>query len=332
MLVSAGAQADTLLSPFDISGAFTPVDVAVHVSGTRAYVSSSGGTPSGSIAEIDTATGAVVSLLSFPYGGISRLAASPDGQWLYVLSTAVNTVEAYSTNWPNPALPPSSPLHQASIGLTNTPYDVAFDPSGSLAFVSISAGSVDVVSVLLQTVQANVSVSGSLRGITAVNVPSRGLQVYVAIASSFTPKLAAIDWPAGTVRTIALSGASPLFPAANAAASKLYVSTGAGRVFSINTATDAVTSITGVGQNLGNLCVTVTPWGERVYLADTTSTGSIWSVRRIDATTDTVMTPVSGVSKNPQSVAALPNGTEVFAAATKPSPAISRLDVIQTSP
>jgi DNA-binding beta-propeller fold protein YncE len=352
LTASAGARADTLGLPIDLPGTLTPNDVTMHVSGKRAYATGNGGQASpcpigtecppqtlGYLSVINTVTYNLLGSLNVESPG--RLASSPDGQWLYVINTAARTLEVYKTLWPDPALAPASPQYQKSIPLSLEPFDVTFSPDSQWAFVTSTSGVVDVIDVASHTRQSpSISVGGDLRGVAAVNVPNRGLQVYIAIADTFPQRIAVIDRPFSSwqVRTVPLpvsfqASTTTLFPAANAAGSKVFLTTPGSRVVVIQTSNDSVSYIDGVGQNLVGIDVTVTAWGERVYVSDLTSVfipnvGTRWQVHKLDANSHAFLGSIPFAGKHPGALEAAPNGTSVYVTATSPSPTYSRLERI----
>jgi DNA-binding beta-propeller fold protein YncE len=137
-----------------------PVSIAIHPSGTFAYVTNSG-TNSVSAFTLDPATGALAEIPSSPIsvlGGPNSLAVEPTGKFAYVASLTAGTISVLSIDQ-STGLPAVNDTVQLTAG--SGPRSVAVDPSGMFLFVTLSVANQVAAFRINPATGALTAVSGS---------------------------------------------------------------------------------------------------------------------------------------------------------------------------
>ena len=193
------------------SGA-SPVGVAANSSGTRLYVSDSGGT----VAVIDTTTNEVVTRIYDTGGG--HIAVNPSGTRLYVTSSEALSesgtvvVVDTETNTVVARIP--------SVGIW--PTGIVISPDGRRAYVaSIRSPSIAVIDTATNLVAATIRVDG---GTSSIIMDAWGYRLYATLPLQYgAGRVVVIDPATGTVEGYVKVGEGPIAIALNPAASRAYV-------------------------------------------------------------------------------------------------------------
>ena len=251
---------------------FGPSGVAVSPSGTRAYVTHSGGAAFVSV--IDTSSNTVATTIGV---GVQPLdvAITPDGAFAYVansLSNSVSVIDA-TTN-----------TVVATIAVSSYPNAIAIAPNGSRVYVTHLNGNVTVIETGSNTIAATIPLGGLGGSPTGVVVGPGGGRAFVANGSG---GLVVIDTATNSVVTrVALSGLAnsvDVLPDGK----RVYVTAFPSSVAVIDTATHFV--IKTIGGLVSPQAVAVTPDGTRAYV---TQSGVTNSVAVIDTATNAVVATV----------------------------------------
>jgi YVTN family beta-propeller protein len=316
LCTNGAARADTVVA--NIAVGSTPMDVAVSPNSQTVYATNNG---SSTVSVINASTNTVIATTAVPAGSVTNLAVRPTNDKVYVVSQNSNTIQILSTAGP------SYPVI-GSIGVGPTPIDVAFDPAGSFAYVTNYFGpSLMVINASTNAVVSTIPLHEGPRGVVAVNVPGVGLRVFVALAGPSNSEIARIDPATGSVTYLSVSG-NPFFVAATPDGAKLFASlSAANQTAALSTNPfSLLTTIADAGGGPFGVAVAATPTGDRAFVADSTGTGFGYDVTRIDAAGNTFLGSLF-VSSKPKGVAASPNGTRVYVAAS----GASRVNVIDTT-
>jgi YVTN family beta-propeller protein len=177
--------ANTVVASVPIVGGAT--DVTVNPTGTRAYAT---GGLFGTHSVIDTTTNSIVGTVPIVGGGV---AINPAGTYAYVIGPNAIEVIDLATNGVITAVP-----------LAGVPQDVAFNPSGTRAYVAASpGGNVSVIDTATHTIIATVAVGDP----KAVAVNPAGTLLYVTDSSG--DKLVVISTALNTVINTVAVGNEP---------------------------------------------------------------------------------------------------------------------------
>jgi YVTN family beta-propeller protein len=229
-----------------------------------------------------------------PNGASSRFLAIASGG-LIVAGIALLPTAANAGEWPNSDV--------ASVSISGTPVDVAFDPAGTTAFVATFTNTVAVVDVATRTVTASIPV-GSTNLTTRIEASPDGGLVLVSNTSDGTVSVIDADALA-VVQTIDV-GEGPSGIAFSPDGSIVYVAnSGDGTVSAIDTASWSVTTIT-VGGAPGVLAVS--PDGSELWVPGDANDG----VTVIDTATLAIVTSIIGMPEQPVVVAFAPGGAAAF--------------------
>lgn len=309
-------KADTVIQSVAVGS--TPMDVAVSPSGDRVYVTNQG---SNTVSVIDTTTtpNTVIANVSAPSGSIlTNLAVSPDNTKVFVVSQNTGVL-ILSTS--------GLTFNPTPITVGTTPIDVAFDSSGRAYVTNYTSWTVSIIGTG-NTVTGTVNVHEGPRGVTVANV-SGSDRVYFACAGASNSEVGYFAAGGGSVTHINVAGGA-FFVAARPDGTKVYASLNVtNQTASINTSTNAVTTLSNSGGTPFGVAVAATPTGNRVFVADSNGTGISWDLTRINSSTDAVLTPLT-VTKKPKGVAANAAGTRVYVACLGTGSA-GKVDVIDTT-
>lgn len=312
-------KADTVIQSVAVGS--TPMDVAVSPSGDRVYVTNQG---SNTVSVIDTTTtpNTVIANVAAPAGSIlTNLAVSPDNTKVFVVSQNTGIL-ILSTS--------GLTFNPTPITVGTTPIDVAFDSNGIAYVTNYTSWTVSIINTS-NTVTATINVHEGPRGITVTTV-SGSQRVYFACAGASNSEVGyfAAGALGGSPTHFNVAGGA-FFLAARPDGTKLYVSLNvSNQTASINTSTNAVTTLTNSGGAPFGVAVAATPTGNRAFVADSNGTGITWDLTRINSTTpDAVLTPLT-VTKKPKGVAANAAGTRVYVACLGTGSA-GKVDVIDTT-
>jgi YVTN family beta-propeller protein len=309
-------KADTVIQSVAVGS--TPIDVAVSPSGDRVYVTNQG---SNTVSVIDTTTtpNTVIANVAAPAGSIlTNLAVSPDNTKVFVVSQNTGILILSTSGLTFNATP---------ITVGTTPIDVAFDSSGRAYVTNYTSWTVSIIGTG-NTVTGTVNVHEGPRGVTVTNV-SGSDRVYFACAGASNSEVGYFAAGGGSVTHINVAGGA-FFVAARPDGTKVYASLNVtNQTASINTSTNAVTTLNNSGGSPFGVAVAATPTGNRVFVADSNGTGISWELTRINSTTDAVLTPLT-VTKKPKGVAANAAGTRVYVACLGTGTA-GKVDVIDTT-
>ncbi|CAN5506865.1 hypothetical protein BH09ACT8_BH09ACT8_16510 [soil metagenome] len=255
-------------------------EVVLSPDGSHAYVSSLGAP---GVSVIDTATNSVTATLdvTFPLS----IALNPGGNRLYVADGDTETVAVFDT---------VTNTRVATISAGGNPADIAFDPTGSLAYIA-GNDAVSVVDTTTGDVLAAIPVS-SVRGLT---VSPDGSEIYtvngangtVSVIDSATKVVVAkIVIPVGDVTGAPFTAPFDVTIAPDGRTAYVVDNAG-GTVSVIDTGTREITTTTVVGGY--PLSVTMSPDGTLVYVTIGSQPMAV-----IDAATNTVLTniPISATS------------------------------------
>ena len=297
----ATARAD-IISATITAGISGPMDVAVGPFHDRLYVSNN----TNSTVTVYSIPGySLIGTVSVPAGSITNLAVSPDNSKVYVVSQNSGTVQIIST---------ATLTITGQISVGGTPIDVAFNASGSTAYVTnYSPPSVHIVNTSTNTF-STVSLHEGPRGVVVVNVPGFGTRVYIAHAGAFNNEVSYSTPTFSSTNYIAVSG-GPFFVAATPDGTKVFASLNTvSQTACINTSSNAVTNIADAGGGPFGIAVAGSPNGSRVYTADSNGNGFGYDVSLIDVASQSLVGQLF-VGKKPRGVTASPDGTRVYVAA-----------------
>jgi len=233
--------------------------------------------------------------------------------WSNLVSTDNSTVVAASLNtnglngtFSGNASGPGVPTVTGNITVGSSPFNVAFNPAGTLAYVTNTGGNeVSVIDTATGTVTDTISVGSAPFGV-AFN--PAGTLAYVANYSSNT--VSVIDTASGTVTVTISVGSNPFSVAFNPAGTLAYVTnSGSASVSVIDTASGTVTVTISVGSD--PFGVAFNPAGTLAYVTNLASS----TVSVIDTANSTVTGNIS-VGSSPIGVAFNPTGTLAYVANT----------------
>ena len=276
-----------------------PLGVAVHPDGSRVYVASFSGSDvrSRGVSVIDTTTDTVVATI--PMAGYPwELAVSPNGTVVYVATEAspggmdsISVIDV-ATNTVTGSIP---------LGFNTEPRGVAFNPSGTTAYVTnIATNTVSVIDVAGGIVTGSIPVDRNPLGI--VTSPD-GSRIYVANNCGLDPVCATpvfgtvsiIDAHASAVIDTVAVGALPEGIDVDRDGRKLYVTCiGADAVDVIDLTTDLVSEQIPVGHGPGGLGRFLGPPASTTTSTRTTTTSlapSTIPTTTLSPTTSTTMCP-----------------------------------------
>ena len=312
LFASALARADQQIAKIPVGS--QPLHVAVSPDNHYVYVSNN---LSGTVTVLDAFNNyALATTITVGGTNLQGIAVSPNNSKIYVVNTAANNVAVIST---------ASWTVTSTIPVGNYPLEVAFNGSGSLAYVTnFNEDTISVINTSSGTESLpRISVNPGPRGITVL--PSG--RIYVANYRS--DKVTAIN-PDRTIAAVipTSTGSWPAFVAANPSGGKVYVTHFFGNyVSAISTASNTIIQTIGsFGAGPFGVAVSATPTGNRVFAADYYGFGSSYELTRIDPVTGTLLGAVF-VGKRPAGVAASPDGTRVYAALSGEN----KLSVIDTT-
>jgi YVTN family beta-propeller protein len=201
-------------------------------------------------------------------------------------------------------------------GITVTgggPVSIAVTPDGTKGYLPLNTGSVTPFNTSTNTVGTSFFASS---GLTDVAISPDGTKAYVGNGSFNTIKV--IDTATDAVSTITVD-ATPDRLALSPDGTKIYM---VNRGVTPNVTIRNASSGAQIGDPivLGDFntfpeAVAVTPNGNKLYIASTTSTGAgSVSVVDLTATPSPTLSTVAGISGNPAGIAITPDGSEVWTA------------------
>jgi YVTN family beta-propeller protein len=304
LLVTApqSAAADSVISTYSgVGGASQRPSLALSADGSVLYVAN--GTAS-TVSVLDAASGAVLATIPTP-GNANSLTLSPDGSKLYV---GLNV----GTNSDPDALVVIDTATRAIVGSSiavggDGTSGIAVTPNGSTLYVPI--GNANLVDVIDTTTRAVTQLPNTVTQPRIPVLSPDGTHLYVShfLSPVATEHITSYDLTASPVTavdiplpslgsldgmTMSPDGSHVYFTQRTATIS---------RFGTVDTATNAVTMLDGIGG--GARGVAVTPDGARAYVADFTDN----TVAIIDLATNTLVSTVS-VPGGPQDVVISPDG------------------------
>ena len=182
---------NTVVTTVTVSAGIAPDGVAVHLNGSRVYVTNGSGMAAAAV--IDTATNTVITTVSVgvaPFG----VAVHPDGSRVYVANASNHTVSVIDT---------ATNTVIATVAVGIGPFGVAVHPDGSRVYVAnFSSNTVSVIDTATNTV------------VGTVQVGSTPIAFGQFIGPAATPQLTAPTGLTATVGNAAvyLKWASPAIP------------------------------------------------------------------------------------------------------------------------
>jgi YVTN family beta-propeller protein len=319
-----------------------PLGVAVHPDGSRVYVASFSGSDvrSRGVSVIDTTTDTVVATIpmaGLPYG----LAVNPNGTVVYVatmaaeqgtdgydsiavIDVATNTVTGF--------------IH---LGFNTQPREVAFNPSGTTAYVTnYVTNTVSVIDVAGGIVTDTIPVDRSPVGI--VTSPD-GSRIYVANICGLDPVCATpvfgtvslIDAHARAVIDTVAVGAQPEMLDVDRDGRKLYVACiGADAVDVIDLTTDLVSEQIPVGNGPGGLGRFLGPPASTTTSTSTTTTSlapSTIPTTTLNPTTSTTTCPPAPASTTSTTCPPAPASTTSTTCPPAPASTTSTTGAVSTT-
>jgi len=300
--------ADATLSVIDAAtnGASTPIalpgtgpeGIAVTPDGNRVLVAlrngnSGGESSNGTVAILDTASGAVTATIPTDAGPVG-IAVSPDGKTAYL---ALDNSAAGSNLW---VIDIASATVSAEIPITvanQAPFALTLSPDGSQAYVVSSAGlgggpgSLQVVTLANQSVGSPIPVGADPAGVA---VTPDGSLLYVANQDDGT--VSVVSTVSDSVTATVPVGQTPFGLAVAPDGSQLWVANaGDGTISILDTASNSVVATIPAGSGPGPIAIGFTPDGKTAYVPDgglfTDATGT--GVLVIDVASRTVTATVA---------------------------------------
>jgi YVTN family beta-propeller protein/YD repeat-containing protein len=274
-----------------------PQDMKISADGRRAYVVNQS---RDNVSVIDTATHSIIATM--PAGvRAGRAIVTPDGSRLYVLNLGAVSLSVFDavTNQPLTTIP----LLAANVAA------MAMTPDGrNLLVTHPSNDAVSLVDTATNTVAALIPVGRQPIFISASPDNQR-----VHVHNSLADTISVVDVPSRSVTATIASGSStgfPTFGVFNPAGSRYYSDTNGNRVIAVNTATNAVTTITGFGSTRAGA---LSADGSRLYVGDANAAPFFDAgIVVLNTTTNTIVASAQ-VGPTPSSVALTPDGLRLVA-------------------
>jgi YVTN family beta-propeller protein len=271
----------------------SPIGVAVHPFQDRAYVTNSG---AGTVTVVDT--DALAPLTAVTVGSDPRaVAVRPGGSQAWVTNLGSGTVSLINT---------ASHTLDGTITLpvSASPLGIAFNASGSLAYVADQAGSLHVINTGTFLIDATIPIP---TGTPAhVVVAPNGTRAYVSDSSG---RVSVINTLTNTVLTTVAVGGDPQGMAITRDGSRVYVANrSSGTVSVIDTATNVVTATVTVGTN--PVGVALSGFDSRAYVTNQGGTVSV-----ISTPSHQVIATIT-LGNTPAGIASDSGGSEMFVART----------------
>lgn len=268
------------------------------VSGNYAYVANQG---TNTVSVFDTRTGALVDtnpsspavVDPITVGGVpTGMAASPDGNRVYVTNQGDGTLSVIDTN-------PTSVTYNkviSTVKVGTSPSAVAVGTDGRVYVANTGSGTVSVITFTGSSHKISTVTVGSAPAALAVS-PTTG-QVYVANRGSNT--VSVISTSNKVIKTITV-GSQPTSVAITPDGKRVYVvNTGSATVSVINTATNTLVdtnpgtfAIDPIAVGPSPTSVTISPDGGTAFVANGNDTLSVIDLRPTSATYNTVITTVA---------------------------------------
>ncbi|MGI8990259.1 MAG: beta-propeller fold lactonase family protein [Bryobacteraceae bacterium] len=223
-------------------------------------------------------------------GGLTGVAASPNGSLVYITAQSINQVQVVST---------ASNTVVGTINVGATPVAVAFGPSGSLAYVANQASNtVSVINTGANSVIATIPVEGRPSGIAVNPAGTRAI-----VTNTWGTDLSVIDTSSNTViANIPVGSGSRGIAISPNGAYAYATNQNTNSVFVVNLRSNTVIGAIPV-QNYPN-SIAITPNGARAFVTN----GNSSSVSVIDLSSNSVIATL-GVGDNPTAIALTPDGS-----------------------
>jgi YVTN family beta-propeller protein len=257
-----------------ITGITSARDLAITPDGRNLYVSQLNDT----ISVIDTSTNQVIDTIST--NDPRQIAISPDGEFLYVTNLNSNTVKIIST---------SSNEVVSSIEIGYSTSSIAINPSGDLACIKASNGSIYVVNLINQSILSTIS---GFSGVQYIIFSIDGTKIYLADDSQDS----IIVYDASTLlelTTISV-GSNPNSITNTPDGEFLYVANRSGNSVSvISTESNTVLSTIAVGS--APIGIAITPDGSTLYTANNTGGNASMIIAATNTATNVLTTLSNGL-------------------------------------
>jgi YVTN family beta-propeller protein len=250
-----------------ITGITSARDLAITPDGRNLYVSQLNDT----ISVIDTSTNQVIDTIST--NDPRQIAISPDGDFLYVTNVNSTTVKIIST---------STNEVVSSIEIGRATLLIAINPSGDLACIGASNGSIYVVNLVDQSIISTIS---GFSGLTKIIFSIDGTKIYIADTHASSDRIIVYD--ASTflqLHTIPV-GSNPSSITNTPDGELLYVTNqGDNSVSVISTELNTVISSIAIGSDPKSIAIT--PDGSTLYTANNGSDNASMIIAATNIATD----------------------------------------------
>ena len=269
---------------------------------------------------VDTATGALGSMVSSPMnggGGPFGVAVHPNAKFAYVVNSTGRTVSSFLIQSDGSLVPTTVP----TVATGSAPNAIVIDPKGRFAYVVNTAGS--VATYVIDAVQGTLTLaSTALTGNSPfdLSVHPTGRFVYVVNKGSASVSAYMVDADSGALTQTGgtpATGGAPNHIAVDPTGRFAYVANTNSNnvsVFSIDGATGALTPASTVGAGSGPSYVGIHPSGKYAYVANALADSV--SAYTIDASTGSLVpmaVPTVASGDVPSSLTVDPTGRFAYA-------------------